>query len=148
MVLSIMSERKFRAWDKQRNRMSKPFKLGDQFLEWEDGIDLEMPLVFFLSKERGEIMPCTELLDINRKEIYEGDIVRRYKYARDENEYNIGQIVQYELWHGFTYKQIKDARTHPCEGDLTVDQCIPLSNSRVTSLEIIGNIYENPELLS
>ena len=143
-----MREIKFRAWDKELKRMSKPFRLGDQLIEWDDGIDVEMLLVFFTSKERGDIMACTELLDINRKEIYQGDIVRRHKYCRDADEYNTGQIVQYEPWHGFVYKQIKDARTHPAEGDLTVDQCIPLSNSRVTSFEIIGNIYENRELLS
>lgn len=146
-VLYVMKEYKYRVWDAQLNRMSHPFKLGDNFIEWEDGIDMNMSLEFFLSKKRGTIMSFIGLKDINGKDLAEGDIVRRHKYCRDEHEYNTGQIVQYAEWHGFSYEQLKDAQTHPYEGDINVDQCIPLMNSNVTSLEIIGNIYENPEFL-
>ena len=138
---------KFRAWDKDLKRMSKPFKLGDFAIFWNDD-DTPMPLEFGISKGRLVIQPFSGLYDERQKEIYDGDIVRRNKYCRDENKCNTGQITQFTSWGGFGYKQIKDEFTHPCEGDLSLDQCIPLMNSNVASLEIIGNIYENPELLS
>ena len=129
-----MREHKFRAWDKQRNRMSKPFKLGDQFLEWEDGIDFYMPLEFFLSKERGIIMQWTGLKDKNFKEIYEGDIINGQIYIIDLNG---GGNVFAPITTREVYFQSGHFRCKPME-----------ILNKVYKIEVIGNIYENPELLS
>ena len=142
-----MREYKFRAWDALLNHMSNPFKLGDTFINWADD-DIGMLLNFFLSKKRGTIMSFTGLQDINGKDLAEGDIVRRRVFIRDKHQYNTGQIIRYAEWQSFIYHQIGDACGDSYIGDMPVDQCISAINPTVTSLEIIGNIYENPELSS
>lgn len=77
-----------------------------------------------------ELMQYTGLKDKNRKEIYEGDVVKVFT----NKEWRIGIII-YEH-SGFTIdvtnnKELKYGRTSIIE-NLT---------------EVIGNIYENPELL-
>ena len=69
-------------------------------------------------------MQFTGLYDKNGKEIYEGDIVECLRQVEDETP--ISHIVE-----------IKDIRFLPSE----------LGGSNLISIEVIGNIYENPELL-
>ncbi len=65
------------------------------------------------------LMQFTGLLDKNGKEIYEGDIV---KFPDNHNQ----EIKFDEMTTSFTYGQ----------------------RWNVKAVEVIGNIYENPELLS
>ena len=68
---------KFRAWDKDLKRMSKPFKLGDFAIFWNDD-DTPMPLEFGISKGRLVIQQSLDLPCANKphKDIFEGDIVK------------------------------------------------------------------------
>jgi uncharacterized phage protein (TIGR01671 family) len=81
-----------------------------------------------------DIMQFTGLTDKNGKEIYEGDVLRGFT-RNDEIEY------------------VLPLRFHPqrgyhVENEATVDDQIIYDNFvDLTETEIVGNIYENPELL-
>ncbi len=139
-----MREIKFRAWDKEERKMLD-FSLkgmidGSQELlvDFEGGVwkrekDKRLtPMNYKLI-----LMQYTGLKDKNGKEIYEGDIVgfARNKFA--------GEILPLNPFKGFYIKWKKGcARIR-----YTEDGTEPIWGNHTISLEIIGNIYENPELL-
>lgn len=124
---------KFRAWDSWRKRMSvvdriyidtKGVRLYDDFGEyWRDFSDVEL-------------MQFTGLKDKNGKEIFEGDIITNGTAIVDvKSHQTLGfyTVVNGEERFFGSNTSIKDF-----ENDVE-------EFSSVT--EIIGNIYENPELL-
>lgn len=112
---------KFRAWDTDRKAMTVPFTLKN-LLKREYISQLDDRIV----------MQFTGLTDKNGKEIYEGDVVQR-----DEVRWNVyfGENTFQPDSYGWCVKPVDDDRT----GNL---------DSSVIQGEIIGNIYENPELLT
>ena len=87
-----------------------------------------------------ELMQYTGLHDKNGKEIYEGDIVKQvsYKYSNDEYGHkgfyeNISKVLY--KGRAFQYEWIK---TNEIE--------MP-KDFKENFIEVIGNIYDNPELL-
>lgn len=132
---------KFRAWVKDWKEMFEVIMLTFPVGEKE----------FILSGKGGsvsskdcELMQFTGLMDKNGKEIYEGDIVK-YKYLSgfscEDEDYKI---------HGIEQKpkvvEFKDGEFYPKE---TYNYCEDgFYASRYFDFEIIGNIYENPELLT
>ena len=82
-----------------------------------------------------KLMQFTGLKDKNGKEIYEGDIVKYYKW---EDNYDIADIKfgdceinhEYGCWGYYRNNKHKDI----------------LELGREKDYEVIGNIYENPEL--
>lgn len=135
-----MRDIKFKIYFKdEEGFMTKPITIED--LLHEDWIDFEneegtfsLPLkdfrFFYGKNENYEIMQYTGLKDKNGKEIYEGDVVKVFT----NKEWRIGIII-YEH-SGFTIdvtnnKELEYGRTSIIE-NLT---------------EVIGNIYDNPELL-
>ena len=117
-----MREIKFRAWDKQDKIM----------YDWEE-ISIEKEQVFirdgdlYKTFEQVELMQYTGLKDKNGKKIFEGDIV--------ETEYKAKGIVEWQKEKaGFDFNTKYPMWPHPI---------YLMGGDR----EIIGNIYENPELL-
>lgn len=119
-----MRELKFRAWHKELNRFAPDYA--------EYHFDSENSHLHFdvfngnfdtdvWDFSECEIMQYTGLKDKNGVEIYEGDIVRQY-----EAGWNTGGIGD---WRNFVVK------------------CITESRFLLKDREVIGNIYENPELL-
>ncbi|HFI0137683.1 TPA: YopX family protein [Streptococcus suis] len=122
---------KFRAWDKIRNRISeveriyidtKGVRLRDENGEyWRRSDDVIL-------------MQSTGLVDKNGKEIFEGDVVE-FEDADDiENVYTNRGVVEW------------------CQGGFTVTNRATVSMDDLLDgdkleLEIIGNIYENLELV-
>jgi uncharacterized phage protein (TIGR01671 family) len=93
-----------------------------------------------------EINQYTGLKDKNGKEVYEGDIAEiKMIEGVDENEENlfIGTVQYIWLNYGFSLKRLR------CENkDIqSLDSASFWHCFESEYVEIIGNIYENPELL-
>lgn len=118
-----MREFKFRAWRKEHKQMdySKSWQDLWEFHEYHDKV---------FGKDGYLLMQYTGLKDKNGKEIYEGDIVRGRSYGFPTTRNYIG-VVEY-WYNGFSVKENKDKG---------------IRDGLNTTFEVIGNIYENPELL-
>lgn len=115
-----MREIKFRAWDKVRKIIVNVVMLSfeQDVLGFDDSDAIE-----YGNTRDFELMQYTGLKDVNGVEIYEGDIVKF-----DTNVQILESEVTY--YHGmFTIKKYGEK--------------IPL----FTGLKVIGNKFQNPELL-
>ena len=113
---------KFRAWDKTLKTMIKTFMVYSNGIVHEDsGWDKHYAGLDIT--DRVELMQFTGLHDKNGKEIYEWDIVK----GTEDNEHQGQSAVFYGNFHiqPFSYLGCYDG----------------------AKFEVIGNIYENPELL-
>ena len=81
-----------------------------------------------------ELMQCTGLKDKNGKLIYEGDVVE---------DVNIGCVATIE-YLPYTYSLMVHIRR--MDDYITIEN-ICFTEAEGTPFEVIGNIYENPELL-
>ena len=118
-----MRKIKFRAWDKENEKM---MKVSSLHLENKE-ISVKENGTFHLFRMQ-DLMQYTGIKDKNGKEIYEGDIVI-LNDAEEENRC----IVKYKYG---SYILV--------DGDLRED----LSNVESDKfLEVVGNIYENKNLL-
>ena len=120
-------EIKFRAWDKNNKSLHNiwmlDFDCGFKNAK-EIGIEIEEDCLtkYRVSEQDNFIlMQFTGLLDKNGKEIYEGDIVEYITDPLEDSPYN-KEIEVIEWENGSFY--------------------IP------NNCEVIGNIYENPELIN
>lgn len=85
------------------------------------------------------LMQSTGLFDRNGKEIFEGDVVKRYRrpFLKAKWEYQIETVIKEKASLLLGRKFGKNFWTIPFDS--------PFAESVL--LEVIGNIYENPELL-
>ncbi|MEB3189044.1 MAG: YopX family protein [Snowella sp.] len=146
-----MRELKFRAWDFKKNRfVENDLDLYDRpnANVGEYAIGSNGKLCFFESTEGGmetiefddseiEVSWYTGLKDKNRKEIYEGDCIMELTESIGWCEKCVGwQIVG---------KYDNESICHRCDGDYSLDELVD-ENGLLTE-QVIGNIYENPDLL-
>lgn len=135
---------KFRAWDERRNRMievtSINFRNGT--IEEDTRYAVNRELYF----DQIKLMQSTKLKDNNGTEIFEGDIVKfdarsHYHpevYAWEYETKGVG-IIKYEMG---SYILGGREEAHILESLFGM-----LMNYEEVEMEVIGNIYENPELL-
>lgn len=132
-----MRKIKFRAWDKELKSMRYspcPDLLltmdGELYSEHEDGEQRNVSDIHILMQHTG-------LKDKNGKEIYEGDIIKR------PSSYSL-EVYWMGLAWGVRWKDNgNEEESIICDdgGDLS------LQENALIFTEIIGNIYENPDLL-
>lgn len=120
-----MREIKFRLWDKLGNKIVTPNK--NIYLNLLGQVVTDSPEngeIIPFSKDTYELNQSTGLQDVTGKDIYEGDILEF-----DEKEWGCKHIfeVKYDKYSGFV-------------GSGTL-------RDWEVFCKIIGNIYENPELL-
>lgn len=128
-----MPKIKLRVWDKENKRMLVPGEDDCISLEVdENGInvyDMEHPSAekgFDLAHLDCDLLMSTGLKDKNGVEIYEGDILKNQWNERFVIEWYSPRFILKEKYNGgFDYFEIETE----------------------SILEIIGNIYQNPELL-
>jgi uncharacterized phage protein (TIGR01671 family) len=119
-----MREIKFRAWYNDVKKM-RYFYL----------YDYEIIEQIYLHNNSEE-MEYTGLNDKNGKEIYEGDIVKAKRKVHNWETYEDKNTIR-ECVNYITYCEDRfGVMGYACDGLKTWDE-----------IEVIGNIYENPELL-
>ena len=122
-----MREIKFRAWDKENEKMMKVSSIS---LENKEIAVKDFGTYHFFRIKDIELMQYTGLKDKNGKEIYEGDIL----FFRDENMKYI--VVWQDAAFIIKSIEIRKYSEKMCWLDDTEICC-----------EIVGNIYENKKLL-
>lgn len=139
-----MREFKFRAWDTEKKEMYVPSAItqdtGDRLSIFEANLSVAKVAILWNGYEiQGHnddiLMQYTGLKDKNGKEIYEGDIVH---ILVDVDTDGVGYHNQHmierkgKVEYGLGSYQVGD---------------FELGESGEEEREILGNIYENPELL-
>lgn len=118
---------RFRAWLKKKQEMDDEIDhiswLEDELYCIGDGI------TYMVSAEDLVLMQSTGLVDRNGNIIFEGDIVKMAKDVYSEPTYY--EVVRH---YGGAYRL--ESKQHGCELWL-----------RHTDCEVVGNVYENKELL-
>lgn len=121
---------KYRMWDKETksmNGMAEIYRNRNQEIELHP-------------RDKNIIlMQSTGLVDKNGKEIFDGDIVRTTRFLGRADE--IGGFYEYEKDYVGVVKVL--------EGSWVIDTGIVAVRlwSEIDESEVLGNIYENPELL-
>jgi uncharacterized phage protein (TIGR01671 family) len=125
-----MREIKFRAWDKKENKMQQVVQIlyGHEASNYPLSVDFFRSVKSRLIKDI-ELMQYTGLKDKNGKEIYEGDIL--FFGSVDEGCGDTYEVMWVK--NGFKARWIHTGKEYFEELDDT--------------FEVIGNIYENKELL-
>ena len=123
-------EIKFRIWDKRNE-------------EWNNGIAMSSHNGQLITNhnEDFELMQYTGLKDKNGKEIYEGDIIQRV--LKISGKIDIQAEVYFDKKHaGFMVKG---------KGTEGYNKQLGIINEMFSDgpiFEVIGNIYENPDLMN
>lgn len=140
---------RFRVWDTFDEDM-----VNDIFFSWQDcGYE---SLNECLSDERWKFMQSTGLFDKNGKEIFEGDVVKfndiwsEYGYegyvdGTSEGE-NFTEIIKTEDGFSFGRTKIPESSVFYFLNDEHM-KFSEIVKSDDFSMVVVGNIYENPELV-
>ncbi len=125
-----MREIKFRAWDKGDRKMKSVLilQIGFGATSYDYADD---NVAVGTDDSNRVLMQYTGVKDKNGKEIYEGDIVALYQFDKKTGKYYHNKGNRVVEWvkssNGWNFKRIGTRKNVP--------------------IEVIGNIYENPELI-
>lgn len=142
-----MREIKFRAYIKNLGLMLPvsmiDFENETIYVRWNSDAWLNDPLEYDFDDKDIEIMQYTGLKDKNGKEIYEGDILLSTA-SENEEDYKKWRVSYFDGGYIANYKHIPmDKRKR------SINEIELLCNDNIAfyGFEILGNIYENPELM-
>ncbi len=139
---------KYRAWIKTEKRMFlsddilnidyENKEIVTQQVYFKNGLPDDRD-IYFYDFDEIVLMQSTGLKDKNGKEIFEGDVVKRYRspFFKAKWEYQIETVLKEKASLLLGREFGKNFGTIPFDS--------PFAKSDL--LEVIGNIYENPELL-
>lgn len=131
---------KFRMWDEKYNSMYYPG------IDWIIEQDCKTPGALTLNRCAGlmhTLMQCTGKKDKNSKLIYEGDIVR----LTGKNKVTFEYLVKYRLSEYRYVLEYANGKFKGCKARDFSKEYAQVKNLYEGGYEVIGNIYENPELL-
>lgn len=128
-----MREIKFRVWDKKRKRMFAITTLnasGAVSVFIDDGL-------YLLPAEQIELMQCIGFKDKKGKDIYYGDIIKLDGRHARKGVARIYEVIEDDYYCSATTRTADD------------DVGYIFFNAEATKnfFTVIGNIYENPELM-
>ena len=95
----------------------------------------------------GEPMLFTGLLDKHGKEIYEGDIIKHSKNAYTPFENSLSEVYWFDLNYAYYFRKRHMKRDNDDKKVWDSESLGNISGGLDDKFEVIGNIYENPELL-
>ena len=143
-------EIKFRVWDKTTNTMFEDNKSTDITIEaYREMVDINGILLDYESECEAVLMQYTGLKDKNGKEIYEGDILsggNRFDECYGTPVIKIGNYDECKE----LFDEEGDFYELSCTGvyfEFNNNTCTGIDYTCISNFEVIGNIYENPELL-
>lgn len=158
-----MREIKFRAWDKMRGKMigrSYPDNWANYKDEWyDDEAFMCLTSIEDIAKDNDYVvMQYTNLKDTNKKEIYEGDIVQwsTTDWVTKETKVVTQGVVKFgpykitSMPHDYEGTN-EDAYGYYVQSKLTEKDIKHGESGQATlweGFEVIGNVWENPELLN
>ena len=129
-----MREIKFKAWNKKNKKMISVARFD--FADWSVYTHLFGEPIDGLNCE---ILQYTGLKDIEGKEIYEGDLIE----IKTEKHHFVSEIEWNDMVGGFEFQ---DTQNSWCGLD-AIGVFKNGSSIYGGFVKVIGNIYENPELL-
>ena len=149
-----MRDIKFRVWDKESKTMNRVRRLD--FLGNRIKVNNDIDFVLNMNDKENQniiLMQYTGIKDINGKEIYEGDILS-YKHIvyTDCSETEIEKVEDEAFIEIINYAPIASITKAHSENvkcfayDIINNQCL-LIGLKSEEIEVIGNVYENEDLL-
>ena len=144
----------FKAWDKEKKIMYQAafidfYRIVCYEIVEDRGmyINFSNMVEYDISDKNLVIIQCTGLKDKNGRLIFEGDIIAQMEvgYDMDDNEIEIPEVIGFVEWRGeehYPAFEIVTDESHYFE-------CNAFSHlfAMDENIIVIGNIYENPELL-
>lgn len=128
----------FRVWDKENKAFmpSEGYAICDgDVMGLRYGNEMEDVLT-----DQIELMQNTGLKDVNGKDIYENDIL---KVTSDDGAFYVATVK----WFGDDGYPAFDLEGIPAAWCYDSNALATIFKSSIETCEVIGNIYENPELL-
>jgi uncharacterized phage protein (TIGR01671 family) len=126
-------EIKFRVWHKGEMFLTNAIMNASARYYIRDAQGISPHADVYYEQADAPIMQFTGLLDKNGKEIYEGDIIKYFQpYS---NKWDTHIVLWDEKFAGFGMFEYNN------------EWCKESDWLKIKEIEIIGNIYENPELI-